>query len=200
MNQSKTDARYYKLPDLFGFAKVLNRMIWGKKHMIEFLVKLEKLWTGGMDSVYEQIETHGNFAKIPIGDISKEGGGPPRSNDANKDVKSGGDKKVYRFNGHRSHRCGVDIDIYVVSTTGQPSSQITPETGNFDFERTSELARAILIAGGKDITDIWIGDKRLVKLLNDQKQQHTKIWADSPQHDNHFHVRLQNKGNDQMCF
>jgi murein endopeptidase len=199
MTQSTKDARYFRLADLFGFAWLNTagvEMIWGKKHMIEFLIKLEKQWTDPFDKVYEQIDHYGNFAKIPLGDISREGGGPSRS-------------QVERFAGHKSHRCGVDIDIFVIGKSGYPSRHLMPskdnsgeynDSGEYDFKRTSELATAILIAGGQEITDIFIGDKRLVKLLNDKKSQHTKIWHDSPQHDNHFHIRLQNKDHDTMCF
>lgn len=187
MIQSQKDPRYFRLPELFGFSSLAGPgMIWGKRNMIEFLMKLEHLWTTPFDNVYEQISDHGNFAKIALGDISRDGGGPSR-------------RTAPRFHGHKSHRCGVDIDIFVIGKSGLPNKGLRPIMNEYDFERTSELATAILSAGGNDITDIFIGDKRLVALLGSKKPKQTRIWQDTPQHDNHFHIRLKNNDKDPMC-
>jgi murein endopeptidase len=180
MIQSSKDLSYYKMPEAYGITKVRHGMVWGKRHMIEFLIKLARLWT---QDPYWQIDLRGKMADIPLGDISVEGGSPPRW-------------KVPKVNGHSSHRCGIDVDIYVLSQDGTPSQTVTHKSPNYDFERTEELAKLIVTAGGTDLDEVFIGDDRLVSTMKDQAAKRGvsfKSTKDSPMHDNHFHIRLVNK-------
>jgi murein endopeptidase len=187
MIQSEKDLRYYQMPDLYGIAKVRKGMVWGKRHMIEFLIRLEREWTRDF---YWQLDTHNNFAKVPLGDISLEGGSPPRS-------------VVPKVNGHSSHRCGIDVDIYVISQDAVPREKVTHQMATvYDLQRTLELGKAILAAGGKDVADVFIGDERVVQSMRSQSAAmglNLKVHQDSPMHDNHFHIRLENKDNDPSC-
>ncbi len=141
-------------------------------------------------SVDQALETRDNFAPIPLGDISVKGGSPPVW-----------EKEL--VNGHRSRRCGYDVDIYVIGMDGKPSERVTWRHKDvYDLERTMELAKAIMTVGGMNLKEIWIGDDRLVQSMRDHARNNglpARIHRDTPMHDNHFHIRLWNKDNDPRC-
>lgn len=188
MIQSEKHERYFTMREPFGITRVRTGMVWGKHFMIQFLKNLGAEW--GRDP-YWQFDDSGNWADIPLGDISVEGGGPKRS------VKN-------EFNGHNSHRCGVDVDIYVIGKDGIPSESVIFGKDNFDFERTKLLATAILEHGSSDIDLIFIGGDELVEFMISEAERiglSKRIISNDKtgEHHNHFHVRLKNKDRDLMC-
>lgn len=189
MIQSNKYPAYYKMFDLFGVTRVRTSMEWGKHFMIDFLNKLGRGW--GRDP-YWQYDDFDNWADIPLGDISQDGGGPRRS-------------KVPRFHGHSSHRCGVDVDIFVIAKDGVSRKNVAYGQQSFDLARTKLLGRAILTNGGSDLEKIFIGGTDMVEFMQDESKKlgipQGVIHPDSSgMHHNHFHVRLKNKDGDKMCF
>ncbi|REJ78564.1 MAG: hypothetical protein DWQ47_03695 [Acidobacteria bacterium] len=178
---------FFRMPDHSAFYKVRTGMQWGKRWMIDFLVQLGRAWDS---DIYWQIDESGNYSQIPLGDISVEGGSPPRW-------------KVPRVGGHVSHRCGVDVDIYVISKDGTPTSKSFYGSTNYDLARTKELGRLILKIGKQDLEKVLIGGDDLVSYLKTKETEygHSNVIEHDPgaMHLNHFHIRLKNKDGDKSC-
>ncbi len=175
---------FYEVPHLWGIHRVRHELVWGRPWMIHFLEALDREWTKLM---YWQIEKRTGFAKIPLGDISRNGGGPQRAPEGHAD---------HEFKGHVSHRDGVDVDIYYIGADGRPLETrdariVGYAASGYDQERTKDLGFAILKAGGTHIERIFLaaGDTYLVQEM--KKKAHPKIkWHVDSMHNNHFHVRL----------
>lgn len=180
---SKRAGDYYEMPEFSPFKKVRTGMEWGKRWLIDFLMQLGREWDEGF---YEQIEQYGNYSQIPLGDISHKGGSPPRS------VKP-------KVGGHSSHRCGRDVDIYVISKDGVPRKHMAYGWKGFDLGRTQELGRLILKVGGHELEKVLIGGADLGSYLREQERAlglSGVIDEDSSgMHHNHFHIRMKNKDN-----
>lgn len=178
---------YFKMPDMSAIKKVRTGMQWGKRWMIDFLLRLGREWDS---DIYWQFETADNYAPIPLGDISVEGGSPPRW-------------KVPKVGGHVSHRCGVDADIYVISKDGVARERMAYGLPGFDLTRTKELGRLILKNGSPDLEKVLIGGEKLVEYLVEQEGRYGMEGVIDPDpstmHHNHFHIRLRNKDGDQTC-
>ncbi len=191
---------FREVPRLFGIHRVVpnrdrERMVWGRPWMIQFLEALHREWIEKW--MYSQREYRTDFAKIPLGDISRNGGGPPRTPDKTH--------PNHRLHGHLSHRDGVDVDLFYIGTDGMPIARRHPQLTGFDTDRTMELGFAILKAGGKRIERIFpavaepksgymIEGRRFTLLQAMQRRAgaiHPGIkWHTDEIHNNHFHVRL----------
>lgn len=183
---------FYMVPPLFGMLPAPWRLstgrFWGRLHTVEYLIRLAAIWATA-DETYGQIEEHGNFAPILLGDMAPEGG-----------EKNRWDK----CEDHKSHRSGVDLDIYLVRKDGMPAKTDISDTLFYDYERSLDLARAIYAAG----TSTALGVERV---FFDDGTMNTKLagegigppapdpgrpaTATSPAlpptpHRDHFHVRL----------
>ncbi len=185
MIQSKNHKNYYTIRDRYGLQKVRTGMVWGKDRMIQFLENLADDW--GVDP-YWQYEIADNWADIPLSDISQEGGGPRRS-------------KVHRFGGHVSHRCGIDVDIYVIRKDGDASKRTYYGHKTYDLERTKILAEKILIHGASDLEKIFITGDDVIDFMKNESKKLGLAGVIHPDkhHADHFHVRLKNKQKDPMC-
>lgn len=187
MKRGKND--FYEVPRLWAIHRVphepkMEPMVWGRRWMIQFLIALEREWMEKW--MFSQREYSNDFAKIPLGDISQNGGGPLRNSDEKH--------PDHRFAGHLSHRDGVDVDIHYIGTDNIPSDNRHPKLAGYDAERTKSLGFAILKAGGKHIERIFLAvdDPELVRAM---KQRAVAIhpgikWHADGIHNNHFHVRL----------
>jgi len=141
---------------------------WGKLHMIEFLTRLTRAWVATKPlqlKLRSFTEPPGTFMAIPLGDISKEGGGA--------------------FGGHNSHQKGVDVDLYTIAKNGQQAPRIHYQHANYDLDRNILLARLIFEAGGNDIELVYFNDKRVVNAVKDVGKL---TWWEN--HNEHFHIRL----------
>ncbi len=184
-NKQKT---YILMGEPFGIHKVRHNMEWGKKKLVDFLNKLSQEWGR---NPYWQYDEYGNWADIPLGDISRKGGGPKRS-------------KVKKFGGHGSHRCGWDVDLYYIAKDGVPRESADYRYEKiFDLERTNLLGKAILKHGGTNLEKIFVGGQNVVNFMYEEaaKMGLSQIIDNdsSGMHHNHFHVRFKNLDKDLMC-
>ncbi len=178
---------FYKMPDVGGIHKVRTGMEWGKRWMIDFLMRLVAEWN---KDIYWQFDIGDNYADIPLGDISVKGGSPPRW-------------KVAKVGGHVSHRCGIDVDIYSIAKDGMPSQRIAYGMPNYDLARTKELGRLIIKHGKADLEKILLGGDKLAEYLTAEAEKesiaHVIDNDKSGMHHNHFHIRLINRDADKSC-
>ncbi len=136
----------------FGF-------LWGKRHMIDFLMDLSDIWG--------YIEPNHPFG---IYDISKEGGGSI---------------------GHRSHRKGIDVDIYVIRQDGKEAWTHYKKPDEYDRERTIELAKLVYDTAGPHMIDkFYFDDQKVI----DAVPGVAKAPNAPKEHGDHFHIRLKDLG------
>jgi hypothetical protein len=181
---------FYLVPPLFGILPAPWRLstgrFWGRLHTVEYLIRLAAIWA---PNPYDQIEEHGNFAPILLGDMAPEGG-----------EKNRWDK----CEDHKSHRSGVDFDIYLVRKDGMPAKTNISDTMFYDYERSLELARAIYAAGPSTalgVGMVFFDDRTMNAKLGGEgigppgPDPGRSATATSPPlpptpHRDHFHVRL----------
>ena len=187
---SQVHPDFFKMPPMFGIQiapwRASNQRVWGKRHMIEYLIRLATDW-GAADNMYDQIDEHGNFALILLGDIAPDGGHK---------------NKADPMNDHKSHRSGVDVDIYVIRKDGKADRTNISDKTAYDFKRTLALAKAIYAAGNPDLVDkVFFDDQDVIAELKKMGIRTTgrdtgrPATATSPAlpptpHQDHFHVRL----------
>lgn len=183
---------FYLLPPLFGMIPAPWRLatgrFWGRLHTIEYLIRLANLWSVA-DNLYGQIEESGNYAPILLGDVAPEGG-----------EKNRWDK----CQDHKSHRSGVDLDIYLVRKDGLPAPTHISDPLNYDYGRSLELAKAIFAAGQGvplGVERVFFDEQRMLDDLGalgigpigkDPGRPATETTPKLPPtpHRDHFHVRL----------
>ena len=128
---------------------------WGRLHTIEYLIRLAGIWSVA-DNLYGQIEENGNYAPVLLGDVAPEGG-----------EKNRWDK----CEDHKSHRSGVDIDIYLIRKDGLPAPTHISDTLNYDYGRSTELAKAIYAAGSGTalgVERVFFDEQRMITELGGQ--------------------------------
>jgi hypothetical protein len=200
------DPLWYQLPhssgDLLGLQiapwRLGNERVWGKRHTIEFLIRLAKEWLYALRT---------DFAPILLGDIAPEGG-----------ERNPWDKVT----DHKSHRSGVDMDIYILRKDGMPLSAAIPASSlirdpikraeaekkegevPYDRPRTTTLLRTVYkVAGPGGIVQVFFDDQAAIDALRKDPLGITTIAPDTGRHDetgkliqlptphrDHFHVRL----------
>jgi hypothetical protein len=133
------------------------------------------------------------FRPIPIGDISYQSGSLPR-----------GTCRERYVDGHSSHRCGIDVDIYYFAKLGHPDSKVNciDPAPNYDVAVSELLAWLILKTGGHDITWVFIGRNRSLETWMRKWKGKLALKANMTVdeggpgkhlHHNHFHIRLVSK-------
>lgn len=171
LKESANAAGYFSMPDLHGIEiapwRRSVKRIWGKRHMIEFLVKLANAWS---ETMYEQMEEHDNFAPIILGDISPEGG----------------TNRWDKVKDHSSHKMGVDVDLYVFRTDGKLQKTHCREPKTYDLVRTTELARLVFkVALVGSVDKFYYQDQKVINALNG-----VGLITPWQNHLDHFHIRL----------
>jgi murein endopeptidase len=169
----------------FRIAPPPHNWVWGKRHMIEFLIRLAEDW---MFAFYDdQAKEFGNTAPIILGDISPEGGVGPNGS---VKVTQAQLNQGIRVRGHSSHKRGVDVDIYAVRKDGQPR-HVHADTKDYDLARTTVLANCIVIAGRGKIERIFFDDARVTSRFKPLPPGIKQFGPDQVgMHKDHFHVRL----------
>ncbi|MBK8978801.1 MAG: penicillin-insensitive murein endopeptidase [Planctomycetes bacterium] len=184
---------YYTLPGMPGIVPMRpsrhEQWRWGKQHTIEFLIRLTLYWVAY--SWFREVEEPDfSFAAIPLDDISPLGGADPSQSGY----------------GHRSHRCGRDVDIYNIRTDRDVSRGASTDyslSPDYDRELNVQLGVAIVTAAGTDLVLVIHNDPAVQSAMTRRaeamgltgamflrdNQEITEPGA-FHSHDNHFHVRL----------
>lgn len=175
--QSTKYPDYYKIPEFsLGLQHAPWRIngtnfprIWGKLYMIEFLIDLGFLWDLSHNPYKQLVES-----PILLGDISPDGGAHP-NRDPVKD--------------HKSHKKGVDVDIFILCKDGKAKNINYTNKREYDFERTLKLAELIFQAAKRKnvvIDKAWYDD---VDVQKNFKGRLNILGG----HADHFHIRLMEK-------
>lgn len=167
--QSSTYPDYYKIPELalgLQYAPWRNgvKRFWGKRIMIDFLLKLGWWWDFSHNPYEDLVQS-----PILIGDISPEGGAHPKRDPVND---------------HSSHKNGFDVDIFVLRKDGKPKSSAYIYQ-SYDLERTTRLAKQIVQIAGKykfTLAKFFYNDKKVRAVVPE-----ISYWTN---HEDHFHIRL----------
>lgn len=133
--RSVKNDKYYKLPHLAYLKRTYwrnNDIKWGKRHMIDFLIKLHAAWI---------LDFRTNVSSpIFYGDISLNGGGDLRPS-------------------HESHRTGVDVDIFIIRKDGRNKPTDFGWKDQYDFDRTLRLAQLIVLVAGTSLVKLFYDDQ-----------------------------------------
>jgi murein endopeptidase len=133
--RSATNDKYFKPPPLPYLNRAYwrnNDINWGKRHMIDFLIKLHDAWILDFRTKVS--------SPIIYGDISLNGGGDLRPS-------------------HNSHRTGVDVDIFIIRKDGGNKPTDFGWKDQYDFDRTLRLAQLIVRVAGKDLEKLFYDDQ-----------------------------------------
>lgn len=175
--------QWFRLPPIFGVQPAPWRMSegfdWGMRHTIDYVIRLADAW-GTADSLYGQIERHGNYAPLLLGDIAPLGG-----------ASSPLGQEMIRNKWHKSHNSGVDLDLFVLRKDGAAATSAVGGDG-YDRERTTALAHAIYDVGGRLVQQVFFDDDKVIQAL--RRRGITTIGPDTgpvpTPHRDHLHVRL----------
>jgi len=195
-------SEWFRTPPLFGLQtapwRVGQGFEWGKRHTIEYLIRLASEWV--LHFRIGQVQQYGNSAPILLGDIGPEGGAQSKLG-----------QLMIQKKWHKSHNSGVDLDLYVIRKDGQPEPTSIDDVdnpnanyvGSYDRARTTELAKVIHRAARPgEIVQVFFDDYDVINALRPlgittmgpdtgRIDLVTKKLIQPPTpHKDHFHVRL----------
>jgi murein endopeptidase len=187
--QSKSFPEFFRMPAKFGIQIASWRLAahrdWGKKHTIDYLLRLTDRWV--FDTLLATRVGAPRYAPILLGDIAPEGGA----------------KSADPVSDHKSHKSGVDLDLFIFRKDLAPATTDIGRRNEYDFDLTLKLALAVYRVGNPtEIERVFFDDRDVIRELHGKGFKTIgpdpgridpvtkEMIAPPTPHRDHLHVRL----------